>query len=73
MAHALKPLTGMSPAQLEAYQRRMSKPASLQRECRRLEGEVVALKGEERSGRGDRAQIGMRLQDAQQKLLYLRC
>lgn len=52
-AEAVKPITGLSPQQLEVRQRRIKLPGDVQAECNKLDGDISQAEAKERASSGD--------------------
>ena len=52
-AEAVKPITGLSPQQLEVKQRRIKLPGDVQAECNKLDGDISQAEAKERTSSGE--------------------
>lgn len=73
-ADAIKPVTGLSPQQLEVNRRRIKLPGAAQAECSRLDDSIAQSEADERVSSGDtRADAQRKLFEMRKRSKDLRC
>ncbi|MBT9498136.1 MAG: hypothetical protein IV103_12965 [Zoogloea sp.] len=74
IAEAVRPLSGMNPQQFDTFGRRQSLSSAAQRECLRLDEQVMAAERDEHGAKGPvLAEIQARLFDLRKRFRELGC
>lgn len=74
LADAVKPLTGLSPQQMEVRTRRIKLPGEAQAECGKLDRTIAQSEADERTSSGDaKTDIQRRLFEMRKRSRDLRC
>lgn len=74
LAEAVRPLSGMNPQQFDTFGRRQSLSSATQRECLRLDEQVMAAERDERGAKGPvLAEIQARLFGLRKRVRELGC